>query len=149
MYGSKLAYEFVNKNVIVVTENGQLKCFANWIINDLWTIGHFQKYHVCLPKFCTTIAFIFTWDHSMSQEKTETMFMQNFGGTNKDWKWPRLYTQYHTVLRDDLSVKTSAVYIFPMASNWHFTSRSFFIVWLIFKWQLPPWFDMQICQKLL
>ena len=35
------------------------------------------------PKFCMSvyIAFIFSWDHSKTQEKMETMFMQNFGGT--------------------------------------------------------------------
>ena len=53
------------------------------------SIDHFQKYHntLCfiLPKFCISIAFIFSWDHSKSQEKTETMFMQNFGGTNKEY----------------------------------------------------------------
>ena len=36
------------------------------------------------PKFCISIAFIFSWDHSKSQEKMETVFIQNFGGqTNK------------------------------------------------------------------
>ena len=37
------------------------------------------------PKFCISIAFIFSWDHSKSQEKMETMFIQNFGGTNKEY----------------------------------------------------------------
>ena len=56
---------------------------------DQLTIDHFQKYHNTLcfipPKFCISIAFIFSWDHSKSQEKKETMFMQNFGGTNKEY----------------------------------------------------------------
>ena len=33
------------------------------------------------PKFCT--AFIFSWEHSKSQEIMETMLMENFGGTNR------------------------------------------------------------------
>ena len=28
------------------------------------------------PKFCIGIAFIFSWDHSKSQEKMEAMFLQ-------------------------------------------------------------------------
>ena len=40
---------------------------------------------VCLPKFCIGIAFIFSWDHSKSLEKMETIFMQKFGGTNKEY----------------------------------------------------------------
>ena len=35
------------------------------------------------PKFCTSIVFIFSWDHCKSQEKMETIFMQNFGGKTK------------------------------------------------------------------
>ena len=31
------------------------------------------------------IAFIFSWDHSKCQEKLETMFMQHFEGTNKEY----------------------------------------------------------------
>ena len=40
-------------------------CFKNTIILFAY-----------LPKFCISIAFIFSWDHSKSQEKMETMFMQ-------------------------------------------------------------------------
>ena len=36
------------------------------------------------PKFCISISFIFSWDHIKSQEKMERMFMQNFGGSNKE-----------------------------------------------------------------
>ena len=32
------------------------------------------------PKFCITIFFDFSWDDSNTQEKLETMVMQNFGG---------------------------------------------------------------------
>ena len=35
------------------------------------------------PQFCISIVFIFPWDHCKSQEKVETMFMQNFGGKTK------------------------------------------------------------------
>ena len=38
---------------------------------------------VCPPKFCIRIAFIFSWDHWKSQEKLETMLMQNLGGQTK------------------------------------------------------------------
>ena len=30
------------------------------------------------PKFCISIAFIFSWDHSGSPKEIKTMFMQNF-----------------------------------------------------------------------
>ena len=32
------------------------------------------------PKICIGIAFDFSWDSFMSQEKSKTMIMQNFGG---------------------------------------------------------------------
>ena len=32
-----------------------------------------------------SIASIFSWDRSKSQEKMETIFMQNFGETNKEY----------------------------------------------------------------
>ena len=32
------------------------------------------------PKFCITIVFYFSWDNCNTQEKLETMVMQNFGG---------------------------------------------------------------------
>lgn len=35
--------------------------------------------------FCVSIALIFSWDHGKSQEKMETKFMQNCGGTNKEY----------------------------------------------------------------
>ena len=38
---------------------------------------------VCPPKFCKSIAFVFSWDHCKSQEKLETMLMQNLGGQTK------------------------------------------------------------------
>ena len=37
----------------------------------------------CPPKFCVSIVFIFPWDHCKSQEKMETMSMQNLGGQTK------------------------------------------------------------------
>ena len=49
-------------------------------------IGHFRKYHytLCLsPKFYLSIVFVFSRDHCKSQEKLETMLMQNFGGQSK------------------------------------------------------------------
>ena len=58
------------------------------ILSGILPIGHFQKYHntLCLSlQILKSIAFIFPWDHSKSQEKMETMFMQNFGGTNKEY----------------------------------------------------------------
>ena len=58
-------------------------------------IGHLKNtiiLFVCLPKFCTSIVFIFSWDDSKSQEKMKAMFMQNFGGQAKSimvfLKWP-------------------------------------------------------------
>ena len=35
---------------------------------------------VCPPKFCTTIVLDFSWDDCNTQEKLETMVMQNLGG---------------------------------------------------------------------
>ena len=34
---------------------------------------------ICPPKFCISIAFVFSRDHCNSQEKMETMLMQNLG----------------------------------------------------------------------
>ena len=52
---------------------------------------------VCPPKFCISIVFVFSWDHCKSQEKLETMLMQNLGGGGGKqrvlWyfpKWPIL-----------------------------------------------------------
>ena len=38
---------------------------------------------VCPPKFCISIVFVFSWDHFKSQEKLQTMLMQNLGGQTK------------------------------------------------------------------
>ena len=38
---------------------------------------------ICLPKFCITFVFHFSWVLQLSQEKLKTMLMQNFGGANK------------------------------------------------------------------
>ena len=49
-------------------------------------IGHFGKYHNTLglsPKFCISIVFVFSWDRCKSQEKLETMRMQNLGEQTK------------------------------------------------------------------
>ena len=50
------------------------------------SVGHFQKYRntLCLSsKICISITFTLSWDHCKSQEKMETMLMQNFGGQAK------------------------------------------------------------------
>ena len=50
-------------------------------------IGHFGKYHnsPCLsPQILLSIVFVFSWAHSKSQEKLETMLMQNLG-SNKEY----------------------------------------------------------------
>ena len=52
----------------------------------LINIGHFGKLiilFVCASKFCISIVIVFSWDHCKSQEKLETMLMQNFGGKTK------------------------------------------------------------------
>ena len=38
---------------------------------------------VCPHKFCISIASVNSWDHCKSQEKLETMLMQNLGGQKK------------------------------------------------------------------
>ena len=38
---------------------------------------------VCPPKFCISIVFVFSWGNFKSQEKLETMLMQNMGGQTK------------------------------------------------------------------
>ena len=47
---------------------------------------------VCPPKFCISIVFVFSWDRCKSQEKLETMLMQNLGNKQRVlWyfpKWP-------------------------------------------------------------
>ena len=52
-------------------------------------IGHFQKYHntlcLSLQNFAYVLLLFSIWDHSKSQESMETMFMQNFEGTNKQY----------------------------------------------------------------
>ena len=47
--------------------------------------GHFGKYHnsLCLSPQCMSIVFVFSWDDCKSQEKLETMHMQNLGGQTK------------------------------------------------------------------
>ena len=40
---------------------------------------------VCHPKFCISIVFSFSWSHFNSREKLQTMLMQNFGVTNKEY----------------------------------------------------------------
>ena len=37
------------------------------------------------PKFCISIVFVFSWDHCRSEEKLETMLLQNIGGANKEF----------------------------------------------------------------
>ena len=49
-------------------------------------ISHFGKYHntLCLsPKVCISIVVVFSGDRCKSQEKLETMLMQNLGGQTK------------------------------------------------------------------
>ena len=49
-------------------------------------IGHFGKYHNTLslyPQILHKHGFVFSWDHCKSQEKLETMLMQNLGGQTK------------------------------------------------------------------
>ena len=62
-----------------------------------WRKGHHLTYKllantkntiilfICPPKFCINIIFIFSWDLQRSQEKLETMLMQNFVWTNKEY----------------------------------------------------------------
>ena len=38
---------------------------------------------VFAPKFCISIVFVFSWGHFKSQEKLETMLMQNLEGQTK------------------------------------------------------------------
>ena len=52
-------------------------------LSDKQALGHFGKYHNTLrlpPEFCISIVFVFSWDHCKSQEKLETMLMENLGG---------------------------------------------------------------------
>ena len=52
----------------------------------LCAIGHIGKYHnpLCFAlKFCISIIFVFSWDHCKSQEKLETMLIQNLGEQTK------------------------------------------------------------------
>ena len=67
----------INRNMDVVRD-------VQWC-----AIDHSRKYHnillfVCHPKFCKSIAFSFSWELKWPQENLKTMFMQNFGVTNKE-----------------------------------------------------------------
>ena len=51
-------------------------------------ISQYQKYLNTLfvyPRVCISIVFIFSWDLQWTQEKLETMLMQNFGETDKEY----------------------------------------------------------------
>ena len=73
------------------------------------------------PKFVPTIAFILSWDHGKSQEKMETMFMQNFGRTNKEYYGIfesgllRSFLFQNSVNRT--RPKVSKICFFPIAKN--------------------------------
>ena len=49
---------------------------------------------VCHPKFCISIVFSFSWSHFNSREKLQTMLMQNFGVTNKEYYGMLWYLWY-------------------------------------------------------
>ena len=63
-------------------------------------------------KFCISIVFVFSWDYCKSQEKLETMLMQNVGGQTKsimvffevayssffDHPYAYIHTYIHTLL---------------------------------------------------
>ena len=69
-------------------KKGQTGKIGSGNLLQVASIGHFQKYHntLCLSsKILHKYCFILSWDHSKSQEKMETMFMENFGGTNKEY----------------------------------------------------------------
>ena len=79
-----------NKEHYGIFRSGLLATFKNTIIL------------LVPPKFCIRIAFIFSWVHSKSQEKMKTMFMQNFGGTKKEYYGifeSGLFTPYVTLVR--------------------------------------------------
>ena len=52
-------------------------------------LGHFQKYHntlyLSLQNFAQAFFFILSWDLQWSQERLETMLLQNFGGTKTEY----------------------------------------------------------------
>ena len=73
-----------------------LRCSQSDCLFTLSLIGHFAKHHntLCLsPKFWISIVFVFSWGHCKSQEKLETMLMQNLGGQTK---------QYYRIFRSGL-----------------------------------------------
>ena len=65
----------------------KLSVFLGFIIDGLITrLGHFGNTIILFvypPKFCISIVFVFSWGHCKSQEKLETMLMQNLGGQTK------------------------------------------------------------------
>ena len=52
----------------------------NVIITQRFILPQFKLFNlVCPLKFCITIVFNFSWDYSNTQEKLETIVLQNWG----------------------------------------------------------------------
>ena len=65
------------------------KVISHHFLSSDEAISQYQKYHntlcLSLQNFAKALFFIFSWDLQWSQEKLETMPMQNFEGTNKEY----------------------------------------------------------------
>ena len=71
----------VYKEYFVETGPGYRKRFS-YVHRPLSKIPRYSL--LIPPKFCISIVFILSWDLQLSQERLDTMPMQNVGGTNKE-----------------------------------------------------------------
>ena len=66
------------------------------------------------PKFCISFDFVFSWDHCKSQEKLETMLMQNLGDKQRVlWyfqEWPINLPPEHPIMSfETIEINMAAV----------------------------------------
>ena len=76
VFSAKTNIEEMSESWVPVTSH----CGLHSPYRPLWKI---PILFVCSPKFCISIVFSFSWDLQWSQEKTQTMLMQNLGGQTK------------------------------------------------------------------
>jgi len=59
--------------------------FDYYVHMTIMELGSINNTKILSSKFCISIVFIFSGDLQRSQEKLETILMQNVGGTNKEY----------------------------------------------------------------
>ena len=74
---------FVVKVGVVTAEASQSEKLREWMA--FFTFKNTIIHLFVPPKCCISIVFSLFWDHSKSQERINTILMQNFGGTNREY----------------------------------------------------------------